>query len=197
MLDAISYEASELARTGRALLDRAGSSGNMVITHENGSNLEVGFDPEGSTIMDGVVDGVKRLWADLPEGTVAFPVIKGRVDGTIEFNLPLIVSGRGLAELDSEGLRADGLRLSFRKGALQAAEITGGDSRIRELLMASSSIEKVYIGLNPRVQIGFNLNHLAEGVVSVNLGLGLTASLKGASLFVGDEALVDRGKLKI
>jgi len=44
--------------------------------------------------MDGVVDGVKRLWADLPEGTVAFPVIKGRVDGTIEFNLPLIVSGR-------------------------------------------------------------------------------------------------------
>jgi hypothetical protein len=80
---------------------------------------------------------------------------------------------------------------------LQAAEITGGDSRIRELLMASSGIEKVYIGLNPRVQIGFNLNHLAEGVVSVNLGLGLTASLKGASLFVGDEALVDRGKLKI
>jgi leucyl aminopeptidase (aminopeptidase T) len=102
MLDAISYEASELARTGRALLDRAGSSGNMVITHENGSNLEVGFDPEGSTIMDEVVDGVKRLWADLPEGIVAFPVIKGRVDGTIEFNLPLIVSGRGLAELDSE-----------------------------------------------------------------------------------------------
>ena len=176
----------------------------VVITHANGTHLELDLNGYPPMLQDGVVDDRKlregRVWAMMPAGVVMVPFDGGSAEGRFVANRP----SRHLA------VTFGSLDWTFRKGRLFRYGSHAGRALFRSKFVVSGRERTrpavLSIGLNPEIHDTPFAEDQEKGVVSLYLGhnddLGGTvggsyrefALLRGATVRVDGEVLLRSGR---
>jgi leucyl aminopeptidase (aminopeptidase T) len=176
----------------------------IMITHPNGTHLELGLAGRRPVVDDGVVDAQDladgRIWTVIPSGLLWVPLDEGFAEGRFVSNRP---------SRHRRGMIRD-VRWTFRRGRLRSYEVGEGRSLFESLYRRAGAerdrVALLDIGLNPRIRSFPLAEDQARGVVTLYIGRnddfgGRTrgtfrefALLEGADLFVDDRPVLRRGR---
>jgi leucyl aminopeptidase (aminopeptidase T) len=161
-------EARYLQRLARPVARQLTRGKRALITHPNGTHLELGLLGRPAVVDDGVVDAydlrVGRNWTTVPSGVVEVAVDEQVAEGRILSNRPSW-HRRGLTR---------GIEWTFRRGRLaryrlaqglrlfEDAYLSGGRNRDRPGILS--------VGLNPRVHDAPYLQDVEQGTITLYLG---------------------------
>jgi aminopeptidase len=138
----------------------------------------------------------------IPGGEVDVVPKATSVKGSVSFDLPLVQNGK----------RIDGLTWKFAKGRLAEYSATRGldlfEDGYRKARGDKDKLGILAIGLNPRLEYGFNYDYAVEGSVTLGVGAFLegdrnktdysfAASISNATLRLDDIVVVENGRLKL
>jgi leucyl aminopeptidase (aminopeptidase T) len=193
-----------LRRAGKPLARRLEAGRRVLITHPNGTHLELGLIGRPAFIDDGKVDE-----RDLQDGWGGTAVPGGYLGVAVDERIAegRIVSNRILSTRNG---RCGGYTWTFRDGRLVRYEV-GTGRRLFELAYRNAGRERdrpavLQIGLNPKLRDFPLTEDQEEGVVTVAIGRndyfgGRTsgsftqyALIRGADVYVDDKPLLRGGR---
>ena len=198
-------DAKILSRTGRRLASALNGGEKVVLTGPEGTRLECSLKNRVAVVDDGVIDqrDLRKGFADteVPSGKVTIAPNETTAEGKVIFNLPILFRGQMIRRLEWK----------FRHGRVMSFDGDSSATALREMWKKAAGdkerIASLTVGINPKAELGFSLNSIAAGAVSV--AIGENQHLKGknrstfrcqgtignASLMVDDRILVEAGKI--
>lgn len=205
MNSALAMDLKKIGEKGRDVAGIIGKGHAVHLTAPNGTDLTFELNKRAVHIDDGIIDREdiekKSLDAQLPAGTVLTTVAETSGNGKVIFDQPL----------QSMGLNVSDLEWRFKDGKVASMKA----KRNLELLSkqfdsASGDKDKIsflQIGLNPKAEYGYLMNHIVEGAVQIGIGdneyiggknvssFGMVATLGRATLDIDGKTVVKNGLL--
>lgn len=207
LLEASALNPKTMARNASKVAQRFKTGHNVVITHQNGSHLELRLKGRKPYVDDGVVDA-NDVKAGFGESTVPSGVVQVTVDET--FATGVFKATRPSKHGPSRG-QSDGGEWTFENGRLVKYNYKRGESDFSKLYLKAGPERDLpatfSIGLNPKIHDAPLLEDQGLGVVNLYIGAnewlgGSTKgdfstwlTMEGANVTVDDEPLVSSGKI--
>jgi aminopeptidase len=177
------------------------------LTSPSGSDLDFSIKNRKPRVNDGIVDEQdlmnEVLEASLPAGSVQTTVVEDSANGRVVFDVPTPWAGRTIRSLT----------WVFANGKLTSFEGDTNAMTLRKHWETASGdknrISVLAIGVNPKAKLGYTVNEIVQGAVSIAIGgnedLGgnnkhgffYSGTVGTATLKVDDKTLVEQGKLMI
>ncbi|MGI0078862.1 MAG: aminopeptidase [Nitrososphaerales archaeon] len=208
LLEASTVNPEPMIRNGRKIADTFENGQDVVITHRNGTRLELHLKGRKPFVDDGVVDeaDVKAGFGEsnVPSGVVTVAVDESFAEGKLKANRP---TRHG----PSRG-RSDEGEWTFENGKLSKYSYGGGEKDFSRIYLKSDHEVRdrpaiLSIGLNPKIRDSPLFEDQELGVIAFYIGsnewLGGSNKgdfhswllLRGADLTVDGEVLLKGGKL--
>jgi leucyl aminopeptidase (aminopeptidase T) len=205
MNSALTMDLKKIAERGLGLAAMLGKAHSVRLTAQNGTDLVFELDRRPVHIDDGIIDKEdiekKSFDAQLPAGSVITTIVETSGNGKVVFDQPL--QTMGLNVQDMEWKFKDGKITSMKAGknlepvSKQFDEASGNKDRI----------SFIQIGLNPKAEYGYLMNHVVEGAVQIGIGdneyiggknissFGMAATLGKATLDIDGKTIIKNGQL--
>jgi aminopeptidase len=202
---ALEMDLKKIAEKGRgvaAILEKARV---VRLTSPNGTDLTFELNKRAIHVDDGIIDrediGKKSLDAQLPAGTVLTTIAETSANGKVIFDQPLQSMGLNIPDL--EWKFKDGKMISMK--ARENLELLS-----KQFESASGDKDRIgflQIGLNPKAEYGYLMNHIIEGAVQIGIGdneyiggkntssFGMAATLSRATLNIDGKTIIKNGQL--
>ena len=208
LLEASTIRPESMMRNGKKIAERIEKGSQIIITHDNGTKLELRLKGRKAFVDDGVIDedDVKAGHGDctIPSGYVMVALDEDFAEGKFKSNITT-------SHFASRG-RSGGGEWIFKQGKLSKYSYQIGEKNFSRLYQNGGEIRdrvgKLHIGLNPKIHhIAPLLEDQELGVVSLFIGsnewLGGTnkgdftswLNLRGANLTIDGEPLLKNGKI--
>lgn len=169
MVDQASLANSKiLSRTGRKLASVLSGAKEVILTRPKGSNLKFSLKGRSALIHDGVIDqsDLRRglNYTEIPTGRVTVAPVETSAEGRIAFNSPIPWGGRIIRKLE----------WTFKRGRVTNFRGNSAAMALRESWMnargARDRIACISVGVNPKAALGFSLDPIVAGAISVGIG---------------------------
>jgi aminopeptidase len=207
MNNALTMDLKKIAKAGHdiaAILEKAHT---VHLTAKNGTNLTFELAKRPVHIDDGIIDkkdiAKKSFDAQLPAGSVLTTILETSGNGKVAFD----------RSLQNMGLNVSGIKWAFKKGKLASMTAKKNLEPIsKQFEKASGDKDKIgylQIGLNPKAEYGYLMDHIVEGAVQIGIGdneyiegknsssFGMAATLSKATLKVDGEAIIKNGQVSL
>jgi leucyl aminopeptidase (aminopeptidase T) len=207
MDNALAMGLKKIAKKGRevaAILEKAHE---VRLTGANGTDLNFELNRRPVHVDDGTIDkedlAKKSLDAQLPAGTVLTTIVENSGNGKVCFDRPL----------QSMGLNITGIEWKFKDGKLTAMNAKKNLKAISEQFEKASGdkdrISFLQIGLNPKAEYGYLMDHIVEGAVQIGIGdneyiggknnssFGTVATMAKATLDIDGRTIIRNGQLSL
>ncbi len=195
-----------IAEEGRDVVAKLQNADTVSVTAPNGTDLKFSVKDRRPRLNDGIVDehdveeGV--LEASIPAGSVDIAVREDSSNGRVAFDVPMPWVGRSIRKLV----------WTFQNG--KVTEFDGDrNARLLRKHWESSAGDKdriasLSIGLNPKAKLGFTVNTLVQGAVSIGVGanediggankpgFSCVGTLGNATLKIDGTTVIESGKLQ-
>ncbi len=165
---AIRVDPETIAKKGRELVAKLKKADTVSVTAPNGTDLTFSVKGRRPRLNDGIVDeqdieeGV--LEASIPAGSVDIAVLEDSANGKVVFDVPMPWAGRSIRKLV----------WTFQNGKVTGFDGDKNAQLLRRQWESSAGdkdrIASLTIGLNPKAKLGFTVNTLAGGAVSIGVG---------------------------
>jgi leucyl aminopeptidase (aminopeptidase T) len=205
MNSALAMDLKKIAEKGRgiaAILEKARA---VRLTSPSGTDLAFELNKRAIHVDDGIIDREdiekKSLDAQLPAGTVLTTIAETSGNGKVIFDQPL----------QSMGLNIPDIEWQFKDGKMTSMKATRNLEPLSNQFESASGdkdrISFLQIGLNPKAEYGFLMNHIVEGAVQIGIGdneyiggknnstFGMAAALSRATLTVDGKTIIKSGQL--
>jgi leucyl aminopeptidase (aminopeptidase T) len=204
--NALAMDLKIIAKKGREVAVALGKAHQVHLTASNGTNLTFELNKRPVHVDDGIIDKQdiekKSLDTQLPTGSVLTTIAETSGNGKIIFDQPL----------QQMGLNISGIELKFKDGKATSMKGKKNFEVISKLFEKASGdrdkIGYIQIGLNPRAQYGYLMDHIVEGAVQIGIGdseyiggknnssFGLAATLGKATLKLDGKTLIKNGRFQ-
>ena len=184
LLEASTIRPESMMRNGKNIAERIEKGSQIIITHDNGTKLELRLKGRKAFVDDGVIDedDVKAGHGDctIPSGYVMVALDEDFAEGKFKSNITT-------SHFASRG-RSDGGEWIFKQGKLSKYSYKIGEKNFSRRYQNGGEIRdrvgKLHIGLNPKIH---NIAPLLEdqelGVVSLFIGIERMAGRHKQSRF--------------
>lgn len=168
MTGAIRASPKRMATFGRRL-ERILSRGSEVhITSRQGTDLSFRLGRRPVLIYDGILDAadVKKgtNYISLPSGELTVAPLENSAEGRVVFDVPVASIGKLIVNM----------RWRFRKGKLVEFKASRNLSAVKDFYDLAHGDKDRFgyfaLGINPNARVGFLMNSIAEGAVTVGIG---------------------------
>jgi leucyl aminopeptidase (aminopeptidase T) len=203
--NALTMDLKKIAKKGRdvaAVLEKARE---VHLTASNGTNLTFDLSKRPVHVDDGIIDkediAKKSLDAQLPAGSVLTTIVETSGNGKVIFDQPL----------QQMGLNILGIQWKFKDGKLTSLTAKKNLEPVtKQFEKASGDKDRIgflQLGLNPKAEYGYLMDHIVEGAVQIGIGdneyiggrnassFGMVATLGKATLDVDGKIVVKNGRL--
>jgi leucyl aminopeptidase (aminopeptidase T) len=204
---ALAMDLKKIAKKGLDLAAALRKTCTVHLTAPNGTNLVFELNKRPIHIDDGIIDKEdikkKSLNAQLPAGSVITTIAETSGNGKIIFDQPL----------QTMGLNVHGLEWKFKDGKITSMKARKNlepiSKQVNEASGDKDRIGFIQIGLNPKAEYGYLMDHIVEGAVQIGIGdneyiggkntssFGMAATLSKATLNINGETIVKNGQLMI
>ncbi len=204
---ALTMDLRKIANNGRDVAATLEKAHTVHLTAPNGTDLTFELNRRPVHIDDGVIDKEdiekKSLDSQFPAGSVLTTVAETSGTGKVIFDRPL--QQMGLNILGIEWVFKDGkltsmtAKKNFEPISTQFDKATGDKDRI----------SFIQIGLNPKAEYGYLMEHIVEGAVQIGIGdneyiggknsssFGMAATLSKATLDIDGRTIIKNGRLSL
>lgn len=204
---ALTMDLKKIAQIGRGIAALLEKGKEAQLTAPNGTKLTFELGRRPVHVDDGIIDkkdiAKKSLDAQLPAGAVLTTVVETSGNGKVVFDRPL----------QQMGFNVSGIRLQFKNGKLTSMKAKKNLEPIsKQFEKASGDKDKIsflQIGLNPKADYGFLMDHIVEGAVQIGIGdneyiggknrssFGMGATLSKATLKIDGQTIIKNGKISL
>jgi leucyl aminopeptidase (aminopeptidase T) len=205
MQAATAVDYKKLAETGRALMDSLIDAKSISVTGYGGTDISFDISGRRWRLSDGVVDDEDirndNLDDEIPAGSLSLAPVEDSAQGRVAFN----------TSTPAMGTNVSGVRWRFAKGRLTQFSGDKSVARVkREWEKAAGDKDKLAlfaIGFNPKAEVGYLVNPIANGAVSIGIGgnefIGgknkpgffHMGTLTGATVKANGRIIVNKGKI--
>lgn len=194
MDNALAMDLKKIARKGREVAAVLEKAREVHLTAANGTDLTFKLNRRPVHIDDGIIDkedlAKKSLDAQLPAGSVLTTIVENSGNGKVSFDRPL----------QSMGMNVTGIEWKFKDGKLTAMKAKKNLETIsKQFEKASGDKDRIawlQIGLNPKAEYGYLMDHIVEGAVQIGIGDNEYIGGKNSSSF-GTVAVIGKATLDI
>jgi len=194
MNNALTMDLKKMAKVGRefsAILEKAHTA---RLIAPNGTNLTFELGQRPVHINDGIIDeedmAKVSLNTQLPSGSLLTTIVETSGNGKVISDQPL----------QAAGLNILGLELQFKEGKLTSMTAKKNlEPLSKQLEKASGDKDKIsslVIGLNPKAEYGYLIDHIVEGAVQIGVGDNKYIGGKNSSPFE-TEVRISKATLEI
>jgi aminopeptidase len=175
------------------------------LTASNGTDLTFELARRSVHVDDGIIDKKdienKSLDAQLPAGSVLTTIVETSGNGKVIFDRPL----------QSMGLNVHEIEWKFKEGKITSMKAKKNleplSKQFGEASGEKDRIGFIQIGLNPKVEYGYLMDHIVEGAVQIGIGdneyiggknsstFGMAATLSKATLDIDGKTIIKNGRL--
>jgi leucyl aminopeptidase (aminopeptidase T) len=207
MNNALTMDLKKIAKTGKDIAAKLENAHKAELTARNGTKLTFELGKRPVHVDDGIIDkndiAKKSFDAQLPAGSVLTTLIEKSGDGKVIFDRPLQQMGFNIA----------GIKWQFKKGKLVSMKAKKNLEPIsKQFEKASGDKDKIgflQIGLNPKAEYGYLMDHIVEGAVQIGIGdneyiggknsssFGMVATLSRATLKIDGKPIIKNGKISL
>ncbi len=207
MQAASNVDYAHLAKIGKQLKSKLARAERIQITASNGTKFTFEPKPQHWSISDGVIDSVdvkeKHVQDSIPAGSIDNIPEPDRADGTIVFNTSIPYAGVTIGKVSWR----------FKNGTLTTFETDSSGKRLKddwsEASGDKSKLAFFSIGFNPEAEIGYTINQIAPGAVTVGIGgntfvggpnksgFFFAHTLVGATVKADGKPILKNGKLQL
>jgi aminopeptidase len=207
MLRASTTDFDEIREEGQKMVERLQGNHKVRIISPEGTDLTFELGGREAILEDGIIDeddvSESRLNVSIPSGSVSVAPLEDTVKGKIVFDTPLYFRGKVVR----------GLTWGFMDGHLSTYHATVNANVFEEAFSNSvgdkDRIASLTIGLNKDAELGYIVNSITRGAVTVSIGANrqiggrnssnflLGATLSSASVYIDGLLLVKDGKLAL
>jgi aminopeptidase len=202
---ALTMNLKKIAARGKGLAATLARAHTVHLTAPNGTDLTFDLAKRPVHVDDGIIDEQdiknKSLDAQLPAGSVLTTIAETSGDGRIIFDRPL----------QSMGLNVQGIEWKFKDGKTTSMKAKKNlDLLSKQFGEASGDKDRIsfiQIGLNPKAEYGYLMDHVVEGAVQVGIGdneyiggkntstFGMAATMSKATLEIDGKTIIRNGRL--
>jgi leucyl aminopeptidase (aminopeptidase T) len=207
MNNALAMDLKKIAKKGREVATILEKAREIHLTAGNGTDLTFELNRRPVHIDDGIIDkedlAKKSLDAQLPAGSVLTTIVESSGNGKVSFDRPL----------QSMGLNVTGIEWRFKDGKLTAMKAKKNLEPIsRQFEKASGDKDRIsflQIGLNPKAEYGYLMDHIVEGAVQIGVGdneyiggknsssFGMVATMGKATLDIDGRTIIKKGQISL
>ena len=205
--DALAMDLKNIAKKGREVAAMLGKARKIHLTAANGTDLAFELNKRPVHLDDGIIDkedlAKNSLDAQLPAGAVLTTIVEDSGNGKINFDRPL----------QSMGLNITGIEWKFKDGKLVTMKAKENLEAISKQFEKASGdkdrISFLQIGLNPKAEYGYLMDHVVEGAVQIGIGdseyiggknnssFGTVATMSKATLDIDGKTIIRNGRLSL
>jgi aminopeptidase len=188
MQAASTVDYDKLAKMGSQLKSKLLSAQAVKITSPNGTNLSLDVTGKKWKVSDGVIDQDdiqdENFIDSIPTGSISVIPNKTGVAGKITYN----------TKLPFMGIKLGGSTVEFKDG--KVVSFTGGSTakKLTDIYEKSKDEKDVIgvfkIGFNPKAEIGYTLDDIVSGTVTVGFGGNSLYGGSNKSGFYHEQAIV-------
>ncbi len=210
LIEASTVDPRVLRSAGAKLAERLRRGHELVVSHPNGTRLELRLLGRAPRVDDGMVDRADvragNMVTVLPSGVASVAVDEAHAEGSLVSNAP------GTMYLEGKETPLRGGSWKFEGGRMNSYSFTAGGGEFRRSFsMLGAGKDRpgmISVGLNPRITTIPRLFDQERGTITVMIGRnaeygGLTRSprfsaylaLRGGTLEIDGETVVDHGGL--
>ncbi len=202
---ALGMDLKEIAGKGRDVATILEKAHVVRLTSPNGTDLTFKLNKRAIHVDDGIIDREdiekNSLDAQLPAGTVLKTIAETSGNGKVIFDQPL----------QSMGLNIPNLEWKFKDGKMTSMKATKNLEPLSKQFESASGdkdrISFLQIGLNPKAEYGYLMNHIVEGAIQIGIGdneyiggkntssFGMAATLSRATLNIDGKTIIKNGQL--
>jgi aminopeptidase len=195
----------QLRRVGRSVAQRLERAKQARVTTGAGTDLKFSLRGRRAYVDDGIIDDedLSNGLCDvsIPAGSAAVAPDEMSAEGRVVFDIPLLYRGKVI----------NGLSWEFRSGRLSSmAAGTNEEVLLYQYRRAQGDRDRlgsVTLGLNPRAKLGYIVNSITRGAITLAIGsnkalggsnstiFSLSSTLSGATLELDGEPIVEQGRL--
>lgn len=204
MNTALAMDLKKIAKRGRDVAATLAKAHTVHLTAPNGTVLTFELNRRPVHVNDGIIDKEdiekKSLDAQLPAGCVLTSIIETSGNGKVIFDQPL----------QQMGLNIPSIEWKFKDGKLTSMKAKKNlDPVSKQFEKASGDKDRIgffQIGLNPKAEYGYLMDHIVEGAVQIGIGdneyiggrnsssFGMAATLGKASLDIDGKTIIKNGR---
>jgi leucyl aminopeptidase (aminopeptidase T) len=202
---ALTMDLKKIAEKGQDLAAILGEAHTVRLTAPNGTDLVFELNKRPVHIDDGIIDKEdierKSLDAQLPAGSVITTIAETSGNGKVIFDQPLQTMGMNVQDIEWEFKDGKIMSMNARKNLEPVSK------QFDEASGDKDKISFIQIGLNPKAEYGYLMNHIVEGAVQIGIGdneyiggkntasFGVAATLSKATLDVDGKTIIKNGQL--
>jgi len=203
---ALMMDLKKITAKGKTLAATLARAHTVHLTAPNGTDCTFELAKRPVHVDDGIIDAQdiqnKSLDAQLPAGSVLTTIAETSGEGKIIFDRPL----------QSMGLNVQDIEWKFKDGKLTSMKAKRNLELLSKQFGEASGdkdrISFIQIGLNPKAEYGYLMDHVVEGAVQVGIGdaeyiggkntstFGMAATMSKATLEIDGERIIENGRLK-
>jgi len=204
MTTALAMDLKKMAKKGRDVAATLEKAHIVHLKAPNGTALTFELNRRPIHVDDGIIDkediAKKSLDAQLPAGAVLTTMVETSGNGKVVFDKPL----------QQMGLNIPGIEWKFKDGKLTSMTAKKNLEPISKQFEKASGdkdrISFLQIGLNPKAEYGYLMDHIVEGAVQIGIGdneyiggrnnssFGMAATLSKATLDIDGKTIIKNGR---
>jgi leucyl aminopeptidase (aminopeptidase T) len=204
---ALMMDLKKITAKGKSLAATLAETHIIHLTAPNGTDCTFELARRPIHLDDGIIDEQdirnKSLDAQLPAGSVLTTIVETSGEGKIIFDRPL----------QSMGLNVQEIEWKFKDGKLTSMKARKNlellSKQFRESSGDKDRISFIQIGLNPKAEYGYLMDHIVEGAVQMGIGdneyiggkntstFGMAATVSKATLETDEKTIIKNGQLTI
>ncbi len=197
----------KMAAFGKKLSSRLSKAKKVHITSKQGTDLTFRLGKRPVYIYDGILDAqdIKKgnNFVSLPSGEVGLAPLENSAEGTVVFDVPQASAGKLVKNL----------KWTFKKGKLTSFKASANVKALKDFYdNAHGEKDKIGFfgfGINPNAKVGYLMNSIANGAVTIaiggNVGIGgknksdyeASAVMAKATVELDGKAILKNGKFTI
>lgn len=198
--DSLLVDYEEIRALGESLSEHLLHGEDIHLLTDQGTDLAFKLDENTIRLDDGVIsdEDVSRglISTNLPAGILDVTPRKGSGEGKVVFDTPQMRAGKIIEKVCWE----------FRNGKMTSMTAEKNVEILEKMIDSTcpgeAALGRFGIGLNVGMTPGYMFDELCRGKVTIAVGgregeCVITGVLQHATVFVGDEKLLDRGIIKI
>jgi len=207
MDNALAMDLKKIAKRGQDVAKILEKARVVHLKAPNGTNLTFEVNKRPVHVDDGIIDkkdiAKKSFDAQLPAGSVLTTIVETSGNGKVIFDRPL----------QSMGLNILGIEWKFKDGKLTSMKAKKNLEPISKQFEKATGdkdrISFLQIGLNPKAEYGYLMDHIVEGAVQIGIGnneyiggkntssFGTVATLSKATLDIDGRIIIKNGKFSL
>ncbi|HVP16724.1 MAG TPA: aminopeptidase [candidate division Zixibacteria bacterium] len=202
---ALMMDLKRIASKGRDVEATLARARKVHLAASNGTDLTFELAKRPVHLDDGIIDKKdienKSLDAQLPAGSILTTIAETSGNGKVIFDRPL----------QSMGLNVQNIEWKFKDGKVASMKAKKNLELLSKQFSEASGdkdrISFIQIGLNPKAEYGYLMDHIVEGAVQIGIGdneyiggknsstFGMAATLSKATLDIDGKTIIKNGRL--